>query len=125
AVDFADATYNSVANEKGEWEVRLPKLKAGGPFTMIIKGKNELVLNDILIGDVWIASGQSNMEMSMRSVSSKYPEDIATSENKFIRQFAVPRRHIFSKQMKDVTEGSWISADPNTVLRFTAAGYFF
>lgn len=124
-VNFLSTKYSTEADEKGEWKIQLPKLKAGGPFNMEIKGKNELVINDILIGDVWIASGQSNMEMSMRSLAAKYPEDIATSENKFIRQFAVPRRHIFSKPMEDVSAGSWVSADPNSVLRFTAAGYYF
>jgi len=61
----------------------------------------------------------------MISLKAKYPEDIATSENKFIRQFAVPRKHIFSRPMKDLSAASWVSADPNTVLRFTAAGYYF
>ncbi len=126
SVHFLDKSYKAVADNEGKWKIMLPKLKPGGPFDMEITGaSNTISIRDILIGDVWIASGQSNMEMSMRSVSSKYPEDIASSENNFIRQFAVPRRYIFSRPMEDFSAGSWTHADPNTVLRFSAAGYFF
>jgi sialate O-acetylesterase len=124
-VTFLGSSYQTTANEKGKWKIQLPRLTSGGPYEMKLSASNELVIRDILIGDVWVCSGQSNMEMSMMSVRNKYPEDIASSENKFIRQFAVPRKHIFSKSLEDVSSGSWVSADPNTVLRFTAAGYFF
>src|SRR4030095_3156021 len=99
----------------------LSKLKAGGPYEIQVQGTNSITIKDILIGDVWVCSGQSNMEMSMMSLRGKYPDDIASSTNKFIRQFAVPRKHIFSKLLDDVSAGAWQSADPNTVLRFTAA----
>jgi sialate O-acetylesterase len=124
-VNFLGSSYQATADEKGKWKIQLPKLTAGGPHEMKLSASNELIIRNILVGDVWVCSGQSNMEMSLMSVRTKYPEDIATSENKFVRQFAVPRKHIFSKQLEDVSAGSWVSADPNTVLRFTAAGYFF
>jgi len=124
-VNFMDASYSAETRNDGMWSVTLPKLKAGGPYEMQITASNNIIVKDILIGDVWVCSGQSNMEMSMMSIRTKYPEDIASSENKFIRQFAVPRKHIFSKSLEDVSSGSWVSADPNTVLRFTAAGYYF
>ena len=125
SVSFLGLTYGTVADDHGKWKVKLHKLKTGGPYEMEIKGSNSITLHDILVGDVWICSGQSNMEMSMMSLKNKYPEDIKASENKFIRQFAVPRKHIFSKQLEDVSSGSWVSADPNSVLRFTAAAYYF
>jgi sialate O-acetylesterase len=124
-VNFLGSSYQATADERGKWKIQLPKLTAGGPYEMKLSASNELIIRNILIGDVWVCSGQSNMEMSMMSVRTKYPEDIASSENKFIRQFAVPRKHIFSKSLEDVSSGSWVSADPNTVLRFTAAGYYF
>lgn len=122
---FLGSSYQATADAKGKWKIQLPKLVAGGPHEMKLSASNEIVIRDILIGDVWVCSGQSNMEMSMMSLRAKYPDDIASAENKFIRQFAVPRKHIFSKQFEDVPSGSWVSADPTSVLRFTAAGYFF
>lgn len=124
-ISFLGASYLATADDKGKWKISLPQLKAGGPFEMKLSASNEIIIHDILIGDVWVCSGQSNMEMSMMSLKAKYPDDIATSENKFIRQFAVPRKHLFSKSLEDVASGSWVSADPTTVLRFTAAGYYF
>ncbi len=124
-VSFVGSSYETTADEKGKWKIQLRQLKAGGPFEMKIKGNNEIVLQDILVGDVWICSGQSNMEMMMMSIKSKYADDIATSENKFIRHFTVPRKHMFSKSLDDVSAGAWVSADPESVLRFTAAGYYF
>lgn len=124
-VTFIGSSYEATADEKGKWIIQLPKLKPGGPFGMEIKGSNVISLEDIVIGDVWICSGQSNMEMMMAGLKGKYPEDIATSENKFIRHFAVPRKHMFSKSLEDVSSGTWVSADPVSVLRFTAAGYYF
>jgi len=124
-VEFTGKTFNTVTAGDGSWSIMLPDLKPGGPYDMKISGSNTIMLHNIVIGDVWVCSGQSNMEMSMISLKAKYPEDIATSENKFIRQFAVPRKHIFSRPMQDLSAASWVSADPNTVLRFTAAGYYF
>lgn len=124
-VTFLGLTYNTIADGEGDWSISLAGLKAGGPHQMQIIASNTIIIHDILIGDVWVCSGQSNMEMSMVSLSARYPEDIAASENKFIRQFAVPRRHIFSRPMEDVTTGVWVSADPKSVLKFTAAGYYF
>lgn len=125
SVSFLGANYATSASNDGKWSIMLPKFKAGGPHEMQISGSNTITITNILIGDVWICSGQSNMEMSMMSLRAKYPQDIAASENNFIRQFAVPRKHIFSKPMEDVSEGSWTSADPASVLKFTAAGYYF
>ncbi|MCG2616205.1 sialate O-acetylesterase [Terrimonas sp. NA20] len=125
SVTFLNKTHYATTATDGKWQILLTSLKAGGPYEMQISGSNMIKLKDILIGDVWICSGQSNMEMAMSGVQSKYPDDIASSENKFIRQFAVPKKHLFSRQMDDLSSGSWISADPNSVLKFTAAGYYF
>lgn len=125
SVEFLGKKYLATTTTNGKWEIMLPELKAGGPHEMILSGSNTITLHNIVVGDVWVCSGQSNMEMAMSSLKDRYPNDIATSENKFIRQFAVPRKHIFSKPMQDLSAGSWVSADPTTVLRFTAAGYYF
>jgi sialate O-acetylesterase len=125
SVTFLNKTHKATTAPNGKWQILLTNLKAGGPYDMEISGTNTISLKDILIGDVWVCSGQSNMEMAMRDVQSKYPDDIASAENKFIRQFAVPKKHLFSGPMDDLSSGSWVSADPNSVLRFTAAGYYF
>lgn len=125
ATEFLGKTYNATATPDGKWEITLPAQKAGGPHEMTLKASNTITLRDILIGDVWVCSGQSNMEMAMMGIRDKYAGDIASSENKFIRQFLVPRKHIFSRPMHDLSGGSWVSADPTTVLQFTAVGYFF
>lgn len=124
-LNFTGKTYKAETGADSKWQIILPGLKAGGPYEMQISGSNSITIHDILIGDVWICSGQSNMEMAMSSLVTKYPDDISSAENKFIRQFAVPKKHIFSRQLDDLASGSWVSADPKTVLRFTAAGYYF
>src|SRR6266496_116746 len=90
---FNNKTYQTIASKNGEWKIKLVPQKAGGPFEMKITGNNELLIKDILIGDVWIASGQSNMEYEMVNVKSLYKDDIASSDNKFIRQFAVKKEY--------------------------------
>lgn len=123
---FKEKNYNEVANEQGEWKIKLPKQQAGGPYTMLIKGNaNEITINDILIGDVWLASGQSNMELPMRRVSPYYENEIKNAECKYIRQFYVPQKYNFNKEEKDLESGSWKSANPQSVLDFSAVCYFF
>jgi sialate O-acetylesterase len=58
SIHFIDSTYNTTANDKGDWNIRLPKLKAGGPYEMNINASNSISISDIMIGDVWICSGQ-------------------------------------------------------------------
>ncbi|UCD38914.1 MAG: sialate O-acetylesterase, partial [Fidelibacterota bacterium] len=78
-----------------------------------------------MVGDVWVCSGQSNMVLPMERVQDKYTKEIANCENRSIRQFLVPTRYDFHTPQEDVESGSWESADPEKVLKFTAAGYFF
>lgn len=125
-IDFKGKTYHTVANAAGEWKIVLPEQKAGGPFEMQVKGeKEEITLHDILIGEVWFASGQSNMELPMRRVAPIYENEIKTSECDFIRQFLVPQRYNFKQPEKDLPNGNWVSANPQTVLDFSAVAYFF
>ena len=90
AIDFINKKYKIKANNLGEWELLLPVQKAGGPHSMKITASNSIEINDILIGDVWLCSGQSNMAMTIDQVRELYENDIANSENKFIRNFEVP-----------------------------------
>jgi sialate O-acetylesterase len=124
-IQFIGSTYHTTANSNGEWEVMLPELKAGGPYVMQINASNSTAINDILVGDVWVCSGQSNMQFSMRGLVSIYPDDIENSENQFIRQFMVSQGFSLIGRGTDYRSGRWQYADPKNVLNFTAAGYFF
>jgi sialate O-acetylesterase len=124
-IQFIGSTYHAITNENGEWEVSLSELKAGGPYIMKIDASNSITINDILVGDVWICSGQSNMGMTIGSVSNVYPDEIRNSENKFIKHFLVPVTSNFNGRQKDFKFGKWQSAGPKSVPSFTAAGYFF
>ena len=125
SVVFHDSVYQTTANDKGEWTVLLSGLKAGGPFTMTVNASNTLTIKDIMIGDVWVCSGQSNMELPMKRVSWIYETEIAKSENAYIRHFAVPQKYDFNTPKNDFESGTWESANPKTVLNFSAVAYFF
>jgi sialate O-acetylesterase len=124
-VSFHDSVYSATANERGEWAVPLLGLKAGGPFTMTVSASNIIAVKDIMIGDVWVCSGQSNMELPMRRVRPLYGKEIASSANVYIRHFAVPQKYDFDAPENDVGSGKWESPDPTTVLNFSAVAYFF
>ncbi len=124
-LNFNDSVYEAIADNSGEWEVKLSNMKAGGPYTMTIKGSNTIVINDILIGDVWVCSGQSNMELSMKRASPLYETEIANSENPYIRYFEVPKKYYFNAPKKDIIGGKWLSAGPDNILKFSAVSYFF
>ncbi|OON68939.1 sialate O-acetylesterase [Hymenobacter sp. CRA2] len=125
SVSFQGKTYRATTGPDGKWRVQLPALKAGGPYEMTFKGSNQLTLRDILVGDVWVCSGQSNMELPMNRVKDKYPDVIAAATNPQIRQFDGPTRYAFKGPQADLPSGRWTAADPKAVLQFTAVGYFF
>jgi sialate O-acetylesterase len=124
-VGFRRKNYSAVTGSGGKWKIALVPMKEGGPYSMKIDGNNHLTINNILIGDVWICSGQSNMTIPMERVKEKYSTEIAASQNSFIRHFFLPTRYNFNKKEEDVPPGKWESANPITVLQFTAVGYFF
>jgi sialate O-acetylesterase len=124
-VNFNGKTYTATADADGKWAVTLSPSTAGGPYDMEIKAANNITLKNILIGDVWVCSGQSNMELDMETLKDKYPQEIANSDNRFIRQFEVPDKYFFDAPRDDVESGSWRPANPQTIYKFTAIGYFF
>jgi sialate O-acetylesterase len=124
-VSFQGKTYAATAGPRGEWQVQLPAQKAGGPYELKVDASNHLVVKDVLVGDVWLCSGQSNMETPMSRVRDKYPQEIAQANNPRIRQFEVPLTYAFQGPRADLTGGSWVAATPESVLKFSAVGYFF
>jgi sialate O-acetylesterase len=123
-VKFDKRVFRTVTDSEGNWKVSLPPMKAGGPYIMEVKGNNTIMINDILFGDVWFCSGQSNMVINMERVKEKYPKDIAAANFPEIRNFFIPTASDISVQ-KDLPGGKWISASPENVLTFGAATFFF
>jgi len=124
-LSFNNESFDAVTSVDGKWLITLPPRKAGGPFELKISGVNQIILKNILFGDVWLCSGQSNMELPMRRVAVLYGDDIAASANPMIRQFLVPVRWNFIKPQQDIQGGKWEEANPQNVLSFSSVGYFF
>jgi len=125
AVTFIDSTYRSRADSAGAWSVMLAPHGAGGPCAMRVACGDTVSLHDILLGDVWVCSGQSNMELQVERVRPLYEREIAASANTDVRQFLVPQRYNFDRPDTDLSAGSWVAAAPNTVPDFSAAAWFF
>lgn len=124
-VEFIGEKYHTSADDSGKWMVVLPPQKAGGPHTMTFEASNRLTVSNILVGDVWLCSGQSNMELPVRRVRPLYESEIAEAENSMIRSFNLPKVFVFSGPQSDLTGGKWVAAGPETVLDFSAAAWFF
>ena len=124
-VKFNKKTISIVTDSEGNWKVSLPPMNAGGPYIMEVKGNNTITINDILIGDVWFCSGQSNMVLNMERVKEKYPEDIANADYPEIRNFFIPTVSDVTSIHKDLPPGKWVSASPENVPGFGAVTFFF
>ncbi len=124
-VQFKGNTYTTTAGKEGKWALTLPPMESGGPYEMTLTASNQLKIKNILVGDVWVCSGQSNMELTMARAKPAYEEVVARAENSNIRHFDVPDRYNFNGPQTDLEGGSWISASPENVLQFSAVGYFF
>ena len=124
-VTFADQSKKATAGQDGAWKVALDKLEASTePRELKVKGKNEIALKDVLVGEVWVCSGQSNMQWTVgASVNSE--KEIADANYPNIRLFSVPRVPEDEPQ-KDIKQPQpWQVCSPQTVGAFSAAGYFF
>ncbi len=122
-VSLEGCTKKTVADAQGLWRVDLPKMKAGGPYEMGIAGaKNSLRIQDILVGEVWMGSGQSNMQWTVKN-SNNADQEIARANYPNIRLFYVERK--VATQPQDNCNGSWVLCTPETLPEFSAVLYFF
>ena len=124
-ISFNQQQLSARTSAEGKWMVEMKAMKAGGPHQMVIQGTNRIVLKNIVLGDVWVCSGQSNMELTMHRVKDKYEAEIKKSSNPLIRQFFVSTKYNFKESQNDLNQGAWEEANPASVLRFSAAAYFF
>jgi sialate O-acetylesterase len=116
-----------VADARGKWLARLGPFDAGGPFTLTVKGTRTVTLNDVLIGDVWLASGQSNMEMGVTQVNDAQ-EEVAHADYPMIRLFAVPK--VAATSPRETVNARWLVCNPTNIAAggwggFSAVAYFF
>ena len=114
---------SSVATDGARWKVQINTPSAGGPYTITLRGKNTIVLDNILIGEVWICSGQSNMEWSSYQNLKQIIDELPHSDNKNIRLFNVPKTT--SNYPQDDLPGQWKVCTPESLKGFSAIGYFF
>ncbi|MBS1602670.1 MAG: sialate O-acetylesterase, partial [Bacteroidetes bacterium] len=124
-VRFNNHRYRTTTTADGKWMIRLFPTPAGGPFTMDIEGKTSIRLHDILVGDVWLCSGQSNMVHQMRLHSVRYAREVADADNTDIRQFWVPNEPSLKGPKANLGSGSWKCADRQNIGEFSAVAYFF
>lgn len=122
SVELAGVRASGVADSNGRWEVYLPPVNAGGPYDMTVSGTNRIVVHDVLAGEVWVGSGQSNMELPMTRVNDSERE-IAAADFPQIRLFTVKKK--ISDTPLDDVEGAWSACTPASVKNFSAVGYFF
>ena len=123
SVILGDTNVKSTADGAGKWKVTLPAIKtAGGPHEMTVKGKNEIKISNILIGEVWAGSGQSNMQWNVAQ-STNGPQEIANAKFPKIRLFIIPL--IPSGTPSEHVAAQWVECSPETVAGSSAVLYFF
>lgn len=122
-VTLGDSKLTGKADDQGKWCVQLPAMTAGGPHTMTVVGTTRVTVANILVGDVWLCSGQSNMEWSVGN-SNNSQEELAAADHPRIRHIKIPHVPAETPQA-DVASGGWQVCSPQTVGGWTAVGYFF
>lgn len=125
SLSFVGQTHQTVANPNGDWAITLNPIEPGGPYSMTLSGNDTLELADIWVGDVWLCSGQSNMELPIRRVWPKYGQELMGYENLRIRQFVVPQTYNFHQPQTDLKGGVWKPATQANLQEFSAVAFFF
>lgn len=121
-VTFRKKKYTAKADENGKWLAILPAMKAGGPYEMEV---NEICLKDILVGDVWLCSGQSNMELTVARVADMFGKETATYANPMIRYVKTPYGNDLHGPKEDIPQISWTPLTKETAPSYAALPYFF
>ncbi len=122
-VELAGQTAPARAGADGAWKVILPAMSAGGPFEMIVRGERETArVRNVLVGEVWVCSGQSNMEWPTMAVRDA-DHELAAAQYPHIRLFTVPKAAVLERQSN--VDGAWAVCTPESVSPFSAVGYFF
>jgi sialate O-acetylesterase len=123
SIDLGGRSGTARAGADGRWRVQLAALPAGGPHRLVVRGDQTVVLNDILIGDVWLLGGQSNMEWVLAQTDTG-PQEVASPQNAQLRHLRVPHRASV-KVEAEIAPARWVVAEPGRVAEFSAVGYHF
>jgi sialate O-acetylesterase len=123
SVNLAGNVRTTTTGQDGRWSVSLPAQRAGGPFVLSVTGQKTIALRDVLIGEVWVASGQSNMTYALSGATGG-AEATATAKYAGIRFFTVPQKVALAPQ-QDTRPASWETCTPETARKFSAVAFFF
>ncbi len=121
-IEFLGKEYKTRADRKGNWQLELDAMAAGGPYSMKV---NDIELTNILVGEVWLASGQSNMELQLRRVMDLYADEIRKINTDQIRLFRSSTRENAENEKADYPDGKWLSSTPENSMEFSAIAWFF
>lgn len=121
-VTFKKKKYTAKADDKGRWLITLPAMKAGGPYEMAV---NDILLKDILVGDVWLCSGQSNMELTVARVADMFGKETADYENPMIRYVKTPYGNDLHGPKDDIPSVKWTPLTKESAPGYSALPYFF
>ncbi len=122
-ISFAGINKNTIGSKDGTWQIVLPAVKPGGPYVMKIEGTNKIIIKNILAGEVWLCSGQSNMEFPLQMAANAAAE-LQDANYPMIRQFEVEKK-VSLQPLSNVQNGQWISASAKTAGNFSAVAFFY
>lgn len=122
---FGDQEMETVANKQGEWSVTFPEKTKGEPLTLFISGSKEVTISDILIGEVWLIGGQSNMELPINRTYDEFKEEIDSAHYPDIRQFHIELEPSFDQPKKLMEQGEWKEATQENIQNFSSLGFFY
>ena len=123
-IHLGEHSVSTRSDESGKWIARLPSMNAGGPYDLKISAEETIILKNVMIGEVWLASGQSNMEWSMKSGVIDTEKEIAEANYPDIRYFQV-QKNVSRLPVNELKEGAWISCSPSTAGNMSAVAYYF
>lgn len=124
-VDFAGFVTNATADFTGKWMVRMPVLKYGGPYEMKVLSNDTIVFRDVMVGEVWLASGQSNMEWTVGAgIGPEIDAEIKSADYPSVRYLNVPRKTSIVP-LDDMEPQKWQAVSPSTIKNLSAVAYFF
>ena len=124
-IKFNKKKYKTTTATNGKWKLQLPAMKAGGPYSMEIDASNHIVLKEILFGDVWLCSGQSNMVHQVHLHQERYAEDIANANYPEIRHFLIPGTTDLLHPREDISTGYWKWANQKDIMQFSGVAFSF
>jgi sialate O-acetylesterase len=122
SVTLGRVTRDTTTGQDGRWSATLPAMPVGGPFTLVVRGAKTILIKDVMFGEVWVASGQSNMTYALSGATGA-AEEIPKATYDQIRFFTVPKKIALSSQ-PDTQPALWQVCSPDTAKMFSAVGYF-